>query len=208
VCGPPAARVLFRRVETFATDGLVFGGAENVDAPRGMVLLRERRTERMKSARRAFYGGNSPGISFASAMTAPFFQRASSLLRQAFSMSLVARTADRLAAKYLSANQRAALRRLWNTPSRLKATRSLASRKLQPDSKGIVLTLAGVLPVDKKAVVIGGKVKLRLLRDAFSQSESTFNILYLVSSAFLLMRWRWCDGRGDMAPSLYGIKTA
>lgn len=35
------ARTLFRSVEIFPTEGLVFGGTENAGAPRGMVLLTE-----------------------------------------------------------------------------------------------------------------------------------------------------------------------
>ena len=37
----PQARRFFHRVETFPTEGLVFGGAAQPDAPRGMVLLSE-----------------------------------------------------------------------------------------------------------------------------------------------------------------------
>ena len=75
---------------------------------------------------------------------------------------------------------RATLRGVLALPGRLSHRRRI-SALCRSDAGTPVLSFGGVL--EERGLVHGGAVKLVHLRDAFTCSEETFNLLYLVSSA-------------------------
>jgi glycosyltransferase involved in cell wall biosynthesis len=65
----------------------------------------------------------------------------------------------------------------------LQYRNKLKKRDFQVPSSGILLNYGNVIPYESSEIIHGGKIKLLHLQEVFPENDSSFNILYLVSSA-------------------------
>src|SRR5207249_978008 len=85
--------------------------------------------------------------------------------------------------KYVPARLTGLARRLLLLPSQFAHRRGLSKIPFVLSTGEPKLNYGGVLNSRKSDLIHGGKVKLVHLQESFPEGESSFNLLYLVSSA-------------------------